>query len=133
MLGEEESKFAEQKEKLDKLLMEIQQLCKELELKYDQLTAHSEEGTLLQVEHKLLKLYKDLLQQKAVRMAKFNQINEKVKEISIEFDEAPFQIEFNGIPNDSQVSSPGLLIFPSSDCTVMVCLSGLTVKFFICI
>ncbi|CAL8122456.1 unnamed protein product [Orchesella dallaii] len=104
-MGQEaEDRLTEKQQELDALLQEIVQLAKDLSIDATPELKSVAGKTLLEMEACFLDIAAGLRKRKAIRMEKYNNINEKVVEISEEMDEAPMQIEFEGIPADSQVA-----------------------------
>lgn len=105
MCQEADARLEEQQNKLKLLLEEIVQLSKDLSIDQEQVPElQSASGKpLLEMHSIFLEVADDLRKRKAVRMEKYNIINANVIEISEELDETPMQIEFEGIPADSQV------------------------------
>ncbi|ODM95652.1 Protein regulator of cytokinesis 1 [Orchesella cincta] len=104
-MGQEaEDRLTEKQQELDALLQEIVQLAKDLSIDAAHELAGQQGKPLLEMESCFTEIANGLRKRKAIRMEKYNIINEQVVKISEELGEAPMQIEFEGIPADCQVA-----------------------------
>lgn len=103
MCQEAGAKLEEQRVNIQTLMQEIQQLAKDLSIDQVPEIAAAHDKPFLEMQKILEAVALDLRKRKAIRMEKYNNINAKVVELSDELGEAPMQIEFEGIPADSQV------------------------------
>ncbi len=108
MLEEEGDKLSEHQTKLDNLYKEILQLLKDLTMDQSVATetkSKSQGKTLLEKEKIYEQIAEDLRKRKAIRMEKYDKVNEQVVELTEELNEELFTINFEGIPSDAQVKS----------------------------
>jgi len=103
MKHEAQDRLIKKQQELDALLQEIVQLASDLSIDPAPELEDVAGKPLLEMERRFLDIVSQLKKLKAVCMEKYNNINEKVVKISEELDETPMQIEFEGIPTDSQV------------------------------
>ncbi|XP_021951997.1 protein regulator of cytokinesis 1 isoform X4 [Folsomia candida] len=106
MLEEEGEKLSECQKKLENLYEEILQLLKDLTMDPSigvEAKAKSHNKTLLEQEKVYENIAEDLRKKKAIRMEKYNKVNDQVVLICEEMDEDIFKISFEGIPSDAQV------------------------------
>jgi hypothetical protein len=105
-VSEETEKMTAIEDKLEALHKEILQLLKDLTLDTSiavKTQVKSKGKTLLESEKLYLDVAEDLRKEKAVRMKKYDDVNVLVQALIEEMNEAPFVVEYQGIPSDAQV------------------------------
>jgi len=109
MVEEEGSRVKEKQAHIIDLVKEMERLSEELTLDGSLVEQAKERGKgkpLLQAEIVYIDVLSDLRKRKAIRMEKYDSINDQVISLSEELGEKPMVIEFNGIPSDNQVIKP---------------------------
>lgn len=104
MCQEADCNFEEFQKEIKELMAEIMQLAKDLTIDDVPELATAAGKPLLEMKRIFTDVASVLRKQKGIRMEKYNKINAMVIELSDELDESPMQIEFEGIPADSQVN-----------------------------
>jgi len=111
MNQEQENLVLLKEEEIRELNKEMKQLSKELTLDgtlVAQTFSKTKDLPLLEAENVLLESLKDLRKRKAIRMEKYHKVNDKVLQLNEEMGDAPFALEFDGIPSDAQVKKSNI-------------------------